>query len=133
LWAAILEPPVPRTINRDQLAAAVPAITGLIWSGSCPIAVLPPGTFDHQLAQRIVANPDPVTLDQILAHQRRTKIVIMRSHTRDDLFAQDSASQTPDPANRGIDAALAGRTTDVGFQKVRNQRVGLPGFGNVHV
>src|SRR3546814_8273748 len=77
LRPAILKPPVLRAIELDQLAAAVPAVTRLIWPWAESIAVIPEYFLDHPIAQRLVRNGDLVPLGQILARQGWTEIMVV--------------------------------------------------------
>jgi len=80
LRAAVLKPPVLRSINLDQLAAAIAAIAWLVRAWPPRVAILPQAGRDHQFAQRLVRNHNAMAFSQILGRERRAKVRIMLAH-----------------------------------------------------
>ena len=88
LRPALLEPPMLGTVDLDQLAAAVAAITRLIWARATRLAVLPEAGLDHQLAKRLAGDRDSMTLDQVLPCQGRTEVAVVLADDRNDMLAE---------------------------------------------
>src|SRR3546814_4129253 len=55
-----------RTVDLDQLAAAVPTIARLIGARAARNTISPDTGLDHQLSQRLARSADVMTLGQIL-------------------------------------------------------------------
>ena len=88
LRPAILEPPVLRPIDLDQLAPAVAPVAWLIWARAPGFAILPQPGLDHELAQRLAGQMNIVPFGQILTGQRGAEIIIMLTHDRDHALAK---------------------------------------------
>src|SRR3546814_8698735 len=58
LRPAILKPPMLRTVDLDQLAAAVPTIARLIGARAARNTISPDTGLDHQLSQRLARSAD---------------------------------------------------------------------------
>src|SRR3546814_630949 len=86
LCRSILKPPMLRTVDLDQLAAAVPTIARLIGARAARNTISPDTGLAHQLSQRLARSADVMTLGQILGCQCRSKIMIMFSDKRNNLI-----------------------------------------------
>jgi hypothetical protein len=78
LRTAILEPPVLRTVDLDQLADALPAITRLVDPTAAPHPIRPDAGVQHPEPQRLAANGDAVDLTELLGGQGWPKIRVAR-------------------------------------------------------
>jgi hypothetical protein len=79
LRAAILEPPVLRAVDLDQLADALAAIAGLVDPTAALHPIRPDAGVQHPEPQRLAADDDAVDLAQLLGGQCRPEIRVLRA------------------------------------------------------
>ena len=79
LRAAILEPPVLRAVDLDQLTDALPAIARLVDPSAALHPIRPNAGVEHPEPQRLAADDDTVDLAQLLGGQRRAEIGVLRA------------------------------------------------------
>src|SRR3546814_16254463 len=107
-----------RTVDLDQLAAAVPTIARLIGARAARNTISPDTGLDHQLSQRLARSADVMTLGQILGCQCRSKIMLMFSEKRNNLIPdciihQPVARLAPQTADKTANTAdLSGGKDD---------------------
>src|SRR5690606_3961212 len=89
LRTAVLEPPVLRAVDLNELTHAFPAITRLM-HGLEPLApILPDAIGDHPAPHRLDAQMQAVPLGELLGGQRRPEVGVVRLDQRQSFAAQD--------------------------------------------
>jgi hypothetical protein len=85
LRTPILEPPVLRAVDLDQLADALSTIAGLVDPSAALLAIRPKAGLKHPNAKRLPADRDAVKLAELLGRQRRAEISVALADQRQRL------------------------------------------------
>lgn len=93
-WSAVLEPPMLRAVDLDQLAATVAPVAGLIGAGAPGGTVLPEPGFHHDLPQRLSRQAEAIALGKVLAREGWPEVGIVFAHERDHL-GEEGIAVTP--------------------------------------
>src|SRR6202012_410905 len=75
---AILEPPVFRAVDLDQLANALAPVSRLVDPAAALHAIRPQAGVEHPQPQRLAADDDAVDFAQLLSGQRRAEVGVAR-------------------------------------------------------